>query len=79
MRYLRSAAEKGHADAAYQLGRCHQKGIGGLETDYVEAVKMFRRASESGNDKAARKMKHLNEKLLKQLSLFDEHEAQDRQ
>jgi len=48
VKWIRKAAEQGHAHAQYSLGYAYDKGKGVLK-DYAEAVKWFRRAAEQGN------------------------------
>ena len=48
VKYFRKAAERGHADAQYQLGMCYEFGFG-VEKDLSEAVKWFRKAAERGH------------------------------
>ena len=44
-------ANKGDANAQFNLGRCYDKGVG-VEQDYNEATKWFTKAAEQGNVKA---------------------------
>ena len=45
---LKARAEKGDADAQYSLGWAYKNGEG-VQQDYAEAVKWFRKAAEQGN------------------------------
>ena len=47
----KAKAEKGDAVAQFNLGACYNKGQG-VERDYVEAVKWYRKAAEQGEAKA---------------------------
>ena len=47
-RWIRSAAERGHARAQYLLGECYDNRFG-VPEDLNEAVKWFRKAAEQGN------------------------------
>ena len=49
---LRIAAEKGDAQAQYQLGECYRAGEG-VDVDFVEAAKWYRLACEQGHQCAA--------------------------
>lgn len=48
VKYLREAAEKGHAKAQLALGECYYLGRG-VSQDYAEMVKWYRKAAEQGN------------------------------
>ena len=45
---LRKAAEKGDANAQFELGYCYYNGTG-VAQDYEQAVGLFRKAAEQGN------------------------------
>jgi TPR repeat protein len=45
---IKAKAERGNARAQYNLGLCYKNGEG-VEKDYVEAVKWFRKAAEQGH------------------------------
>ncbi len=47
-KWLRKAAERGHADAQFNLGVMYNNGEGVPEDD-IEAVKWYRKAAEQGN------------------------------
>jgi len=47
----RKAAEKGDAEAQYELGRCYLLSKG-VDQNFPEAVKWFRKAAEQGNVRA---------------------------
>ena len=49
---LRAKAEKGDAQAQFELGLASSLGKFGVATDYVEAVKWYRRAAEQDHAKA---------------------------
>ena len=51
VKLFRVAADQGHADAHYNLGRMYDKGQG-VTQDYNEAVKWYRLAADLGNAKA---------------------------
>jgi len=48
MKWLRKAAEQGHAGAQFWVGTLY-KGGNGVTQDYAEAVKWFRKAAEQGD------------------------------
>ena len=50
-RWLRLAAEQGHAEAQNRLGFCYGRGEG-VPADPVEAVRWFRMAAEQGHSEA---------------------------
>jgi len=39
--FFQKAAKLGHAESQYMLGAAHARGRGGLEVDYLEAVRWF--------------------------------------
>ena len=47
LKWYRKAAEKGHIEAQYLLGRCYSEGIS-VKIDMAEAVKWFRKSAERG-------------------------------
>jgi TPR repeat protein len=47
---LRKRAETGDASAQYQLGCCCYEGSGGVERDYGEALKWYRKAAAQGHN-----------------------------
>ena len=47
VRFYRTAAERGAADAQFNLGLCYRRGEG-VERDAAEAARWFRRAAEQG-------------------------------
>jgi TPR repeat protein len=47
------AADKGHANALYNLGLYHYYGEGGLAKDLKQAESLFKRAADLGHEKAA--------------------------
>ena len=49
------AADKGHAEAQYIIGRCYAEGKG-VEQDMSEAVKWYRKAADNGNEDAKRNL-----------------------
>lgn len=49
--YFQKAAEKGHVNSQYMLGRCYDSGKG-IRQDDAEAVKWFRKAAEQGQPEA---------------------------
>ncbi len=51
VKWLKKAAEQGHAGAQVMLGWCYQRGQG-VEQSYTEAFKCFKKAAEQGNAKA---------------------------
>ena len=51
VKWLRKAAEQGHAVGQYILGVCYFNGQGVAE-DYTEAVKWLRKAAEQGHEEA---------------------------
>src|SRR6266404_4606819 len=51
VKWLRSAAEKGLADAQFELGLCYTIAVN-RQLDPVEAAKWFRKAAEQGHSKA---------------------------
>jgi TPR repeat protein len=51
VKFLKSAAEKGNAEAQYHIGACYQNGIG-ISQDLVEAASWYRLASGQGHPKA---------------------------
>ena len=48
LKYLRDAAEAGHAEAQYYLGCCYFYGECGVDEDENEAVKWITMAAEAG-------------------------------
>jgi TPR repeat protein/S1-C subfamily serine protease len=53
---LRSKAEKGDAEAQYNLGRMSEDGNGGAAEDIAEADRWYRKAGEQGNLKAQKRL-----------------------
>ncbi|MDH3279562.1 MAG: hypothetical protein OEQ39_23220 [Gammaproteobacteria bacterium] len=53
--WFRRAAERGHADAQYELGQMFYYGYG-IEQDGEEAARWFRQAAEQGHSQAARRL-----------------------
>lgn len=51
VKWLRIAADQGHAPAQYNLGRMHTIGKG-VTHDYAQAVKWYRKAAAQGNARA---------------------------
>ncbi|MFC0219130.1 hypothetical protein ACFFJ7_12080 [Pseudochelatococcus lubricantis] len=56
--WLRRAAERGHADAAFQIGTAYLKGAGVGQND-TEAARWLEQAAGAGNQRAARMLKTL--------------------
>jgi TPR repeat protein len=48
MKWIRKAAENGHAEAQYMVGETYSTGDG-VPKDYAQAVQWFRKAAEQGN------------------------------
>jgi len=46
---LRERAEKGEAEAQFNLGKNYEAGRGGLKRDYTEAANWYRRSAEQGD------------------------------
>ncbi len=51
VKWLRKAAEQGHAKAQFNLGLMYRKGQG-VPQDYAKALQWFRKAAEQGVAKA---------------------------
>ena len=51
MNELREAAEKGNAEAQFNLGLCYENGEG-IQKDLQAAVNWYRQAAEKGNAEA---------------------------
>ena len=49
--FWRKAADKGDAEAMYNIGHLYEKGHG-VEQDYIEAMRWFRKAADKGNAEA---------------------------
>ena len=58
MDVYRKAAEKGDADAQFNLGFCYYNGKG-VEKDLIEYVKWLRKAAEQGDEFAKKSLKDL--------------------
>lgn len=56
--FYRAAAEKGHAQAQYELGLMYQFGVG-VEKRYFFAARWFRRAAMQGHGEAMSRLAHL--------------------
>ena len=54
MKYLRMAAEKNNIDAMFEIGRCYNKGLCGLQTDEEQSLYWFRLAAERNSPQALR-------------------------
>ena len=54
----RAAAERGDADAQYNLGLCYAKG-NGVKADMVEAVNWYRKAARQGHQDAKKALNDL--------------------
>lgn len=52
MKYYKQAADKGHADAMYNLGIFHAQGKGGLKTNLTAARQLFTEAAKKGQVEA---------------------------
>ena len=63
VKWYRKAAEQGHANAQYALGKCYYEGEG-VTKDYAEAVKWYRKAAEQG---------HVHAQCVLGESYFDGH------
>ena len=48
VKYYKLAADQGHAEAQYNLGRCYEKGEG-VSKDYKEAEKYYKLAADQGD------------------------------
>ena len=59
-KWWRLAAEGGHTEAQYRLGRMYIHGEG-VERDYAEAEKWYRKAAEAGNADAQEKLEEITE------------------
>ena len=46
--WYNKSAKKGFARAQYNIGRMHEKGLGGLLMDAVEAIKWYQKAADQG-------------------------------
>lgn len=46
---LRERAEKGDAEAQFNLGKNYEAGRGGLKRDYAEAANWYRRSADQGD------------------------------
>ena len=51
VKMLTRAAEKGHAEAQFELGKCYHYGKG-IKQDYKSAIKWYKEAAEQGNEEA---------------------------
>ena len=51
VKWFRNAAEQGHADAQFMLGRCYSTGEG-IESNQEEAKKWYEKSAEQGNAEA---------------------------
>lgn len=60
VKWLRIAAENGHAEAMYNLGIAYHHGKG-AKKDLQEAIRIYRKAAELGNGKAMRNLATLYE------------------
>lgn len=58
IKYFQKAAEKGNANAQYNLGCCYEYGKG-VSVDYTEAVKWYRKAAEQGDEDAKKALERL--------------------
>ena len=58
IKYFQKAAEKGNANAQYNLGSCYEYGKG-VSVDYTEAVKWYRKAAEQGDEDAKKALERL--------------------
>ena len=63
LKYIKPAAEQGHAKAQFRLGYCYDEGLG-VTQDYQEAVKWYRKAVEQGNAQAQCNLGYCYEKGL---------------
>jgi TPR repeat protein len=54
--WFKKAAEQGHAEAQYELGKCYKKGKG-IAENKAEAREWFRKAAAQGHKKAQEKLK----------------------
>lgn len=52
--WYRKAAEQGHSDAQYMLGRCYEEGMSfaGIKKDFEQAANWYRKAAEQGHASA---------------------------
>ena len=57
-KWIRKAAEQGHAKAQHMLGYMYKNGEG-VAMDRAEAVKWYRKAAEQGDERAQRKLNDL--------------------
>ncbi len=53
-----AAAEKGHAQAQYELGHMYQFGLG-VEKNFFVSARWYRRAAKQGHGEAIRRLAHL--------------------
>ena len=56
----RAAAERGDAEAQYELGMCYARGDG-VNKDFAEAVKWWRKAAQQGVQDAKIRLNDLGE------------------
>ena len=56
--FYRAAAEKGHAQAQYELALMYQYGLG-LEQNFFLSARWYRRASKQGHGESIRRLVHL--------------------
>ena len=49
---FKKAAAEGHIEATYSLGYMYENAVGGIEKDYSEALKWYRRAVDLGDPKS---------------------------
>ena len=55
-KWYRKAAEQGHADSQYMVGRYLEEGLGGIAKKAYEAVQWYRKAAEQGHKDAQFKL-----------------------
>jgi len=61
MRWYRKAADKGDADAMFNIGVLYDNGEG-VKQDYIEAMRWYRKAADKGDADAKAALKRLRDK-----------------